>query len=80
MTFILGTNPFLDSDFDSPAENGNLEEPHTNRKRRNAILNDDFLWPEATIPYEISSIFNGRIMLICMHVSFYVFVVAMSRT
>ena len=58
MTFILGVNPSDNSN--SAVENA--KEPHTNRKlRRNAILKEEFLWPEATIPYEISSIFNGKL-------------------
>ena len=56
MTFILGTNPFLND-----SDSGKEKEPqqHTNRDRRNAVLEDDELWPGATIPYEISSVFNG---------------------
>lgn len=63
MTFILGTNPFLNDSADSAdsADSGKEKEPqqHTNRDRRNAVLEDDELWPGATIPYEISSVFNG---------------------
>ena len=53
MTFILGTNPFLDD-----------SKEHTNRERRNAVLDPESLWPGATVPYEISSVFNGK--LICI--------------
>ena len=57
MTFILGTNPFLN---DSDSSSGKEKEPqHTNRDRRNAVLDDNNLWPGASIPYEISSVFNG---------------------
>ncbi len=56
MTFILGTNPFLRDG----SASGNSKDPHTDRERRNAVLENDFLWPGATIPYEISSVFNGR--------------------
>ena len=57
VTFILGTNPTLQIRNDS----NKLKELHTsNRERRNAILHVESLWPGAIIPYEISSVFNGR--------------------
>ena len=61
MTFILGTNPFIR---DGPAASGNAKDPHTDRERRNAVLDDDMLWPGGIVPYEISSIFDGIIILL----------------
>ena len=59
MTFIVGTKSILR---DRSAVSGNAKRvPHTNRReKKNAILGDEFLWPGAIIPYEISSVFNGR--------------------
>lgn len=51
MTFILHSDPFAD-DFD-PQNDG--------RQKRNAILGADNLWPNKTIPYEISSVFSGML-------------------
>lgn len=52
MTFILGRNPFID---------GGKE--HNKRERKNAVVDPTNLWPGATIPYEISSVFNGMYIL-----------------
>ena len=61
MTFILGTNPFIR---DGPAASGNIKDPHTDRERRNAVLDDNMLWPGGIVPYEISSVFDGIIILL----------------
>ena len=50
MTFILHSDPFAD-DFRGT--------DHDGRRKRNAVLSTDGLWTNATIPYEISSVFSG---------------------
>ena len=61
MTFILGTNPFVR---DGPAASGKDLHTAADRERRNAVLEDNMLWPGGIIPYEISSVFNGIITII----------------
>ena len=51
MTFIMHTDRLLD-DF----EEGK-------RRKRNAVLNTNFLWPGGIVPYEISSYFNGESLM-----------------
>ena len=54
MTFIMNSDPLAD-DFD--LEGGAHSDE---RKRRNAVLNPGNLWPNADVPYEISSVFGGK--------------------
>ena len=49
MTFILNTDPLSD-DFEAEGK----------RKKRNAVLDTEKLWPGGVIPYEISSYFDGE--------------------
>ena len=51
MTFIMHTGPLSD-DF----EEGK-------RKKRNAVLDTNYLWPGGIVPYEISSYFNGESLM-----------------
>ena len=52
MTFIMNSDPLAD-DFDSGAHSDE-------RKRRNAVLNPGNLWPNAVVPYEVSTVFGGK--------------------
>lgn len=60
MTFIMHTDPLSD-DFEADDEEEEGTEDSTGgRKKRNAILSTRAIWPGATVPYEISSYFNGE--------------------
>ena len=50
MTFIMHTDPLSDD----------FEEDESGRRKRNAVLNTRFLWPNGIVPYEIASYFNGE--------------------
>ena len=52
MTFIMNSDPLAD-DFESGVDSDE-------RKKRNAVLNPGNLWPNAEVPYEVSSVFNGK--------------------
>lgn len=50
MTFIMHSDPLLLSDDFTEGK----------RKKRNAVLDTNYLWPGGIIPYEIASYFNGE--------------------
>ena len=56
MTFIMHSDPLAD-DFEE-------EEELDGRKKRNAVLDTRYLWPGAIVPYEISSYFNGKSLML----------------
>ena len=39
------------------------------RKKRNAVLDIDLLWPGGIVPYEISSYFNGESHLAAVNIN-----------
>ena len=53
MTFIMPTDTFSD------------EFEEGKRKKRNAVLDTQYLWPGGIVPYEISSYFNGESLSYC---------------
>ena len=54
MTFIMHSDPF-DDDF----EDGSETQEGDQRKKRNAVIESRYLWPEGDVPYYISSLFGG---------------------